>query len=127
MNKDNEIFAPSDRLLLVSIAKAIRHNTIYDATRYAWRVSRRRAENVDLVLGCVKGVVKGVFVPSTWLDASPGEATRKNFPGFVATHKGPRLGFVGKEANSDAQRRYLGKRVPHDLKIGPGPLRFFNA
>ncbi len=127
MNKEIETFAPSDRLLLVSIAKMIKHNTVYDATRYAWRLSRRRAENVDLVLGCVKGVVKGVFVPTTWLDASPGEAMRKNFPGFVATHKGPRLGFVGKEANGDAQRRYLEKRVPGTLRIGQTAFRYFNA
>lgn len=127
MNRLIETFIPQDRLLLVSIAKSIGKLSVYDATRYAWRVSRHRVERVDLVLSCEKGVVRGVFVPSTWLDASPGEATRKNFPGFVAAHKGPRLGFIGKPANEDSQKRYLEKRVPDDLAIGQNPLRYFNV
>jgi len=119
-------FVPQDRLLLVSIAKTVGSRSVYDATRYAWPVSRQRVENeVDLVLGCVRGVVEGVFVASAWLDASPGKATERNFPELVATHKGPRLGFVGRKANEAVQTKYLGKRVPNDLAIGQNGFRYF--
>jgi len=121
----SEEFVPRDRLLLVSISKTIKTLSVYDATRYAWPVDRRRAEEVDYVLGCDRGIVKGVFVADRWLDASP-EATERNFPGFKATHKGRRWGFEGKEADETAQRKYLEKRVPNRLAIGQTGFRYFD-
>jgi hypothetical protein len=123
----SEVFVPKDRLLLVSINKSIEHLPVYDATRYAWRVDRTKVESVDLVLGCENQVVKGVFVVSRWLDASPGEPTERNFPGFTATHKGQRWGFEGKEANETDQRNYLEKRLPDTLRIGRYGLRYFGV
>jgi hypothetical protein len=120
----SETFVPKDRLLLVSINKSIKHLPVYDATRYAWRVDRARVENVDLVLGCEKQIVKGVFVVSRWLDASPGDATKRNFPGLKATHEGQRWGFEGKEASEADQNNYLGKRVPETLRIGANGVRY---
>jgi len=117
-------FVPKDRLLLVSIADTIKRLSVYDATRYAWPVNRQRAENADLVLGCVEGVVKGVCVASKWLDASPDEATARNFPGLAATQKGRRWGFEGGPANEASQRSYLGKRVPNNLAIGQIGFRY---
>lgn len=99
---------------------------MWNAARYAWPVNRERAENVDLVLACVGGIVQGVFVASRWLDASPGEATRRNFPGFVAGHKGAKLGFEGRAADKASQDRYLGKRVPDSLHIGQNGFRYFD-
>jgi uncharacterized protein len=122
----SEEFVPRDGLLLVSIRESVKTRSIYDATRYAWPVSRRRIEEkVDLVLGCAEGIVQGVFVPSHWLNAAPGEASEKNFPGFKWTHKGQRWGFEGKEAHESIQKRYLGKRVPEGLKIGQIGFRYF--
>jgi uncharacterized protein len=120
----SETFVLKDRLLLVSINNSIKHLPVYDATRYAWRVDRERVENVDMVLGCEKQIVKGVFVASRWLDASPGEATKKNFPGFKATHERQRWGFEGKEASEADQNKYLGKRVPETLRIGASGVRY---
>jgi hypothetical protein len=130
MGEDTGSFVPRHRLLLVSIGKYIKKSGLktYDATRYAWRVNPKRAANVELVLGCNKGVVEGVYVASKWLDASPGEATRKNFPELaaIATHKNQRWGFVGKEADETSQKIYLGKRVPDRLAIGQAGLRYFD-
>jgi hypothetical protein len=123
----SEVFIPKDRLLLVSINRTIQHLPVYDATRYAWRVDRNRVKNVDLVLGCEEQVVKGVFVVLMWLDASPGEPTARNFPNFIATHKGQRWGFEGKEANETDQRNYLEKRIPVTLRIGQYGLRYFGV
>jgi hypothetical protein len=120
-------FVPKDRLLLVSINRSIKHLPVYDATRYAWRVDRARIENVDLVLGCERQVVKGVFVVSKWLDASPGEPTKRNFPGFKATHEGHRWGFEGGEASETDKSNYLEKRVPDTLTIGANGVRYFRA
>ena len=117
-------FVARDRLLLVSINKQIQYKSIYDAARYAWPVNRERAENIDLVLACAGGIVQGVFVPSRWMDASPGEATRRNFPGFVAGHKGPKLGFEGREADEASKKNYLGKRVPDNLRVGQNGFRY---
>ncbi len=127
MREDAHLFVPKDRLLLVSIAKTIKDRPVYDADRYAWPLNQRRAENVDLVLACAKGVVKGVFVASRWLDASPGEATKRNFPGFEASHRGRKLGFEGKEADEASQRNYLGKGIPDNLSIGQNGFRYFDA
>jgi uncharacterized protein len=120
----SETFVPKDRLLLVSINKSIKHLPVYDATRYAWRVDRARVENVELVLGCEKQIVKAVFVVSRWLDASPGEASKRNFPGLKATHHGQRWGFEGREASETDQNNYLGKHVPGCLRIGANGVRY---
>jgi len=119
---DDERFVPRHRLLLFSIAKGLTRNpNTYDATRFAWRVSKQRAENVELVLGCVKGIVKGVYVPQHWM-----EATKENFPKLVATHKGLRWGFDGMEADDATKANYLGRRVPDNLTIGQRGFRYFD-
>lgn len=100
-------FIPNHRLLLVSVNEGTKdRHLIYDAARYAWRLNRKKAQRVELVLACVHGIVKGVFIPTEWLDASPGEETRAHFsdlldanPRFVPRHNGHRLGFRGVEAD----------------------------
>jgi hypothetical protein len=125
MSKGTDPFVAGHRLLLVSINRTIEDRGVYDATRYAWRVSRKKAEEIDLVLGCANGVVEGVYVPEIWLDASPGTATKNNFPGFIATHSTPRLGFEGRDADPAIKEIYLGKRVPENLAIGQAGFRYF--
>jgi uncharacterized protein len=129
MKKDTDVFVPrdEDRLLLVSIEKGLKDRPdLLDATRYAWPVNLQRVKKVNLILGCVKGVVKGVFVADEWLDASPGEETEKNFPGFKATHttKPQRFGFKGNKADRTSESHYLGKRVPENLTIGQNGFRY---
>jgi len=118
-----DTFVPKHRLLLVSVNRGIGSREVYGASRYAWRVKRERVEKVEMVLASVKGVVQGVFVSKLWLDASPGEASVKNFSGFAWTHNTPRLGFEGVEAEIANQRTYLGKRVPQGLAIGQNGFR----
>lgn len=118
---DDERLVPRHRLLLVSIAKTIEKTSTYDATRFAWPVSRKRAENVELVLGCVKGMVQGVYVPHHWM-----EAPKENFPGLVATHKGRRWGFEGVEADDTSKANYLGKRVLDGLTVGQNGFKYLD-
>jgi uncharacterized protein len=117
---DMETFVPRHRLLLFSIAKGLTRNpSTYDATRFAWHVDKKRADNVELVLGCAQGIVKGVYVPQRWI-----EATKKNFPYLVATHEGLRWGFEGVEADDATKTIYLGKSVPDSLAIGQIGFRY---
>lgn len=122
---DFEHFVPQHRLILFSISKTLKERrSVYDATRYAWRVCRQRAEKADYVLGCVNGVVRGVFQVTEWLDASPGTPTLENFPGFTAGHRNHRWGFAGVEAHDAIKSLYLDKRVPGDLEIGQNGFRY---
>jgi hypothetical protein len=122
----DEEFIPGDPLLLVSIREAIKTLPVFDATRYAWPVNPERAKN-RIVLGCNKGVVEGVFMPSEWLDASPGQASERNFPGFKWTHKDQRWGFNdGEDVPEWIRKRYFGKRVPSTLRIGQKGFRYFD-
>jgi hypothetical protein len=122
MNNNVEPFVPRDRLLLVSIAKTIgKTKSIYDAARFAWPVNVDRARNVDLVLACVGGIVKGVFVARLWM-----EATKKSFPDLVPTHRDLRWGFEGVEADQAIQANYLEKRVPDNITIGQNGFRYFD-
>ena len=123
-----ETFVPQHRLLLVSIGKFLKdRGDYYNATRYAWRLDLGRAKKTDYVLGCVKGVVKGVYQVTDWLDASPGVATARNFPGFVAGHRTQRWGFVGFEADKTVRQIYEDKLVPEYLEVGQNPIRYYGC
>lgn len=124
---DVDVFSPRHRLLLVAISKSVGSRSIYDAARFAWRLRRERVKNVEFVLGCVNGVVVGVFIPTEWLDAWPHQLIKKNFPGFDSTHNSPRIGFVGVEADNKVKQIYLGKRIPEDLEIGQCGFRYFGV
>jgi hypothetical protein len=114
MNNDGR-FVPRHRIRLVSIAKGVEvAQSTYDAGRFAWPVNEKRAKKIELVLGCVKGMVMGVYVPRHWM-----EATKENFPTIVATHKGLRWGFEGVEADEATAANYLGKRVPDSARDRP--------
>lgn len=122
MNSDGQ-FVPQHRILLVSIAKSVKvAKSTYDAARFAWPVSEKRVKQIELVLACVKGIVKGVYVPRLWM-----EATKENFPAIVATHTGLRWGFEGVEADEATAANYLDRRVPHALVIGRNGFRYCDS
>lgn len=96
--------------LLISVNRsAVAESSLYEATRYAWKISRDRARKADVILATVQGMILGAFVADEWLDATPA-----NFPG---REEAPgRLGFVGREAPDDLQQLYVGKRVPDEYR-----------
>ncbi len=135
MSKDGDVFKPreGDKLLLFSINQGIKERPDpYDAARYAWHVDPKKAEDATLILACVRGVVKGVYVPVSWLPASPGKETQENFhdllkkyPRFKPTPaKSQKYGFRGEEADETSQKHYEDKRVPKHLKIGALGFRY---
>jgi len=120
-----EEFVPSENhsLLLINISRSMDSaevESIYEAVRYAWAVSKANAEKCDYVLAVSDGIVRGVFKADAWLPA-----TRDNFPGRAPMDK--RFGFVGKAADEAALSQYLGKRLPERWKRKRGtqsPFRY---
>ena len=109
------ILNPGHKLLLVCINKSydqqkadgeyIRPN-IYEATRKHWTVSKKRADEVDYVLGVYKGVVRIVIKPTTeWQLSTPGE---EGCPQFS---KRKRYKIEGITDDVEGNRLYLNKDV----------------
>jgi hypothetical protein len=107
------------KVMLISVNRSGLDQTLYEATRYAWKVDPEKANKAELILPTMHGLIKGAFTKVKWL-----EATAKNFPGRE-TRPG-RFGFVGKEASNEDKKNYVGKRVP-DRYRKPGssnPIRY---
>lgn len=103
------------KALLISVNRSAVERSLYDATRYAWKISKAKAKQAEVVLATRRGLIVGAFIAHDWL-----EATAANFPGFPGcTEFGGvpgRLGFVGEEAPEDLKRLYVGKRVPDEYR-----------
>lgn len=100
------------KALLISVNRSATERSLYDATRYAWKIDRRKAKQAEVILPTVRGLIVGAFVAHEWL-----EATAANFPGRAEGDGVPgRFGFVGEEAPEDMRLLYVGKRVPDDYR-----------
>jgi hypothetical protein len=97
------------RALLISINRTATETSLYEATRYAWKISKSKAEKAEVVLATRQGLIVGAFIADRWL-----EATAANFPGHGDMPG--RLGFIGHEAPSDIRALYVGKRVPDEYR-----------
>lgn len=97
------------KALLISVNRSAMGTSLYEATRYAWKVSRTKAKQAEVILATRQGLIVGAFVADDWLDA-----TAKDFPGHEDAPG--RLAFVGREAPDKFQRLYVGKRVPDEYR-----------
>jgi len=107
------------RALLINVSRSAAEASLYDATRYAWKVSLAKAKHAELVLAVTQGLIRAAFVATEWLPA-----TAENFPGREAVPG--RFGFVGHPAPEVLRARYVGKRVPDEYRK-PGsanPIRY---
>lgn len=106
------------RAILINVSRsASEHPSLYEATRYAWRMDRRRAEEADLVLANRQGLIVEAFVPERWL-----EATADNFPGRKPLPG--RIGFEGDVAPRDVREMYVRKSVPDEYRSRQQPIRY---
>lgn len=97
-------------LMLISVNRSrLAESSLYEATRYAWKVSPSKAAKFKLVLATAQGVIKGAFVCDQWL-----EATAANFPGRQDIPG--RFGFSGREAPPEIREMYVGKRIPDEYR-----------
>ncbi|RJP41662.1 MAG: hypothetical protein C4547_01395 [Phycisphaerales bacterium] len=107
------------RALLINVNRTALETSVYEATRYAWKISRAKAEKAEVVLAVFRGVIVGAFVARRWL-----EATEANFPGREPVPG--RLGFEGDPAPQDMIRQYVGKRIPDQYrrKGAANPIKY---
>ena len=107
------------KALLISVNRSALDNSLYEATRYAWRLSKKKASEAEVILATVQGLILGAFVAEKWL-----EATTVNFPGRE-TIEG-RYGFIGHEAPVELQQQYVGKRIPDKFrkKGASNPIKY---
>ncbi len=124
-----ELHPDNHKLILINVNQSVEdtsRSTLYDQVRFAWRISKPKAEQADFVLAVVRGVIKGAFVAKEWLPV-----TRENFPSFVFTEANrARVGFKGEEASGEIQDWYvdkIGKRIVEpDMRHIQNPVRYWN-
>jgi len=97
------------KALLISVNRSVSEASLYDATRYAWKINPKKARQAEVILATVQGLIVGAFVAHHWL-----EATAANFPGREPVPG--RFGFIGEEAPAALKALYVGKRVPDEYR-----------
>lgn len=97
------------RALLISVNRTASEVPLYEATRYAWKISPAKAQKAEVVLATRLGEIVGAFVNCRWL-----EATAENFPGREPSPG--RFGFIGDEAPDEIKKLYVGKLVPDEYR-----------
>lgn len=97
------------KALLISVNRTAAETSLYEATRYSWKVKLARAKQAEVILAAVPGLIVGAFVAREWK-----EATAKNFPGREDVPG--RIGFDGREAEPGLVKLYVGKRVPDEFR-----------
>ncbi len=111
-------------LVIINVNRTASERSLYEAVRYAWKISPKKADGADYVLAAQRGLIVGAFVATSWLPATP-----ENFPGTAAPREG-RWGFVGHEAPIHIQKLYIRKRIPDSFrkKGAANPIRYvFNS
>jgi len=97
------------KALLISVNRSATETSLYDATRYAWKISKYKAKEAEVILATLQGLIIGAFVADDWLDATAENSPeREDVPG--------RLGFVGRDAPAQIAGLYVGKRVPDEYR-----------
>lgn len=102
----------SHKILLISVNKSVSEKSLYDSVRFAWRLNKNKASKADYVFATVQGIIKGVYIAESWL-----EATVENFPNLMGLESdNGRYGFIGFEAENEIKEMYIGKRTPEKFR-----------
>lgn len=111
------------RIMEILVPRTSASHELYEATRFAWRAAKEKAERADFVLAVVNGIVREVFEPEEWH-----YATHEAFP----EHLGPgdtsweqRIGFIGRVAEEEVRSCYIRKRMPDRKQGSANPIRYF--
>jgi hypothetical protein len=107
------------RAMLISVNRSAAGTSLYEATRYAWKVSLSKAQQAEVILATLQGLIVGAFTAHEWLPA-----TSVNFPGREDVPG--RFGFLGEEAPTSVRSKYVGKRVPDQYRKrgSANPIRY---
>jgi hypothetical protein len=97
------------KAMLISVNRSAADTSLYEATRYAWKVNPLKATQAEVILATLQGLIVEAFIAREWL-----EATSENFPGREDSPG--RFAFIGEEAPSAIRDLYVGKRVPDEYR-----------
>lgn len=97
------------KAILINVNRSAAETSLYEATRFAWKIRKSKAEQADIVLAVRQGLIVGAFIAEKWLSATP-----ENFPGREESPG--RLGFVGREAPEEISALYVGRQVPDSFR-----------
>lgn len=97
------------KVLMISVNRTASEMSLYEATRFAWKINRAKAKQAEVILAAERGLIVGAFIARDWL-----EATADNFPGKEDVPG--RNGFIGREAPAEIKHLYVGKRVPDEYR-----------
>jgi hypothetical protein len=97
------------RTIVITVNRSASESSPYEATRYAWKISLKKAKRAEIVVAVRHGLIIAVFVVKEWLPA-----TFENFPGREPVPG--RYGFVGKDAPNSIWKMYVGKRLPDEYR-----------
>ena len=97
------------KALLINVNRTATETSLYEATRYAWKIDTSKAEQAEVVLATRQGLIVEAFIPRRWLPA-----TSANFPG--RDDMPGRYGFDGGLASQAIRNFYVGKRVPDEYR-----------
>lgn len=114
-----EIAKFDHKALLISVNRSALESSLYEATRFAWRLNKEKAESAEVILPTIQGLIVGAFVAEKWLQTkSENFPGRENIPG--------RYGFIGAEAPNEIKMLYVGKRVPdkYRKKGASNPIKY---
>lgn len=97
------------RAIIINVNRTATESSLYEATRYAWKISPQKAGRAEIVVAIRFGIIVAVFVADSWLPA-----TAEHFPGREPIPN--RYGFTGSEASGILRRMYIGKRLPDEFR-----------
>ena len=107
------------RAVIINVNRSADESSLYDATRYAWKINAKKASRAEIICAVRYGLIVAVFVAHQWLPA-----TVEHFPGREPVPG--RYGFIGAEASDKMRRLYIGKRLPDEFrkKGAANPIKY---
>ncbi len=96
---------------------------MYDITRGRWRINEARLADIKYVCAAYKGIIKAVYHPLYWHDASQSQNATL---GALLEKDQLRKEFVGELVEGEVAEQYVGKNVEEFLpsKLGRNPVRY---
>jgi len=119
-----------DPAILIRINRTYRYgisdSDLYDATRSAWKVGKRRRDKAKLAFSVFEDVVREVYQIEAWYMA--GSTFNGRFDAGQAPRRADRWEFVGTIADERTRKRYVNRYVGHLFSPGAqNPISYVNV
>ncbi|MBN2754412.1 MAG: hypothetical protein JXR81_06035 [Candidatus Goldbacteria bacterium] len=108
------------KIIMITVNRSSEERTLYDATRYAWKINKEKAQKAEYAVSVIRGIIKAVYKIIEWK-----EANKTNFPLFDLNRPG-RYGFIGEKAENSVESIYINKRIPDKYRKrgAANPIRY---